>query len=472
LESAGTVVLTYTTIASNTASSGGGGIHNSNPASLLLLHNVLLAHNLPVNCGGTVASNGHNLSDDGSCALSASDLVDLPARIGPLAEDGGTLVHPLLPGSPAIDAGLCVTGVTTDQRGQPRPDPASPFCDIGAYEAAGVGLADLVFAKTVIPAQVAPGAPLTYVLTFTNAGPGGASGVVVTDLVPVSVTVQGVISSGVSITETGPGHTGRYGWQVQDLLRGQGGAITLTGVLTIGVPAGPLTNTAGITATTADPSPGNNQAQAQVTVLNLAPVASNVVETTTQDIQLHGTLPAFDANGDALLFGILAAPITGSVTISDSATGAYVYTPLEAWFGIDHFTYIVTDSGGLTDTGTVTVEMLGHAPPSISDIPDQVTSIGVPAGPITFTVGDPDTPASALSVWAISSDTGLVPLSAIDLGGAGVERTIAITPTAGLSGTATITVHVSDGSSQDSDAFLLTVEPYRVYLPLVLRRHQ
>jgi hypothetical protein len=52
---------------------------------------------------------------------------------------GGTLTHALPDDSPAVDAGLCVAGVTVDQRGQPRPNPVSPFCDIGAFESAAIG---------------------------------------------------------------------------------------------------------------------------------------------------------------------------------------------------------------------------------------------------------------------------------------------------------------------------------------------
>jgi CSLREA domain-containing protein/uncharacterized repeat protein (TIGR01451 family) len=461
-----TVVLTHTTVASNTASSRGGGI-DGGWISPPLLHNTLLAHNVPANCDGTVASNGHNLSDDGSCTLSPSDISGVWARIGPLTEDGGALVHPLLPDSPAIDAGRCVAGITTDQRGQPRPNPVSPFCDIGAYEANDAGSADLLIAKVVTPTEIAPGAPITYVLTFTNAGAGGATGVFVTDVVPVSVTVHGVISSGVAITEAGPG----YAWQVQNLLRGQGGVITITGALTMGVPASMLTNTASITTTTTDDLPGNNHSQAQVTVLNVAPAAGNLVETTTEAVELYGTLPAFDANGDELLFGVLVDPITGSVIVSDSGTGAFVYTPFEGWAGTDQFTFVVTDSGGLTDTGTVVVHVIGQQSPTISDIPDQTTLVGTPTGPIAFTVSDPDTPADALSLWAGSSDTALVPVSAIALGGSGADRTVAITPTVGLTGTATITIHVFDGERSDSDSFILTVEPYCIYVPVALRNH-
>ena len=132
----GNTVLTFTTIASNTSASGGGGIHRS--AGTLVLQDVLLAHNSPVNCaatnGGVWISNGHNLEDGTSCGFSdPSDISDTLALIGPLAEESGTLVHPLLEGSPAREGGVCLPAVTTiDQRGVSRPEGIE--CDIGAYE--------------------------------------------------------------------------------------------------------------------------------------------------------------------------------------------------------------------------------------------------------------------------------------------------------------------------------------------------
>ena len=56
--------------------------------------------------------------------------MDTDPLLGPLTADGGTLVHPLRVGSPAINQGVCIAGIGADQRGVPRITP----CDIGAYE--------------------------------------------------------------------------------------------------------------------------------------------------------------------------------------------------------------------------------------------------------------------------------------------------------------------------------------------------
>jgi predicted outer membrane repeat protein len=80
-----------------------------------------------------------NAGFDQSGALnagSAGNVLNVPAsaaRLGALADNGGpTRTVALLPGSPAIDAGVTVQGVTTDQRGVARPQGLG--VDAGAYE--------------------------------------------------------------------------------------------------------------------------------------------------------------------------------------------------------------------------------------------------------------------------------------------------------------------------------------------------
>jgi len=131
----GTSVLTFITVASNTAAVGGGGINVG--GGTVLLQNTIVAYN-GTNCSGAgLTSNGHNLEYSGSfCGLNATgDFTGTDPLLGPLTADSGSLVHLLRVGSPAIDRGVCVTGITTDQRGVTRPQGAT--CDIGAYEWVG-----------------------------------------------------------------------------------------------------------------------------------------------------------------------------------------------------------------------------------------------------------------------------------------------------------------------------------------------
>ena len=73
---------------------------------------------------GTLTSQGHNLigTTNDVLGLVASDITNTNALLGPLQNNSGpTLTHPLLPGSPAIDAGTGVGAPSVDQRGFPRP---------------------------------------------------------------------------------------------------------------------------------------------------------------------------------------------------------------------------------------------------------------------------------------------------------------------------------------------------------------
>ncbi|WP_310964648.1 choice-of-anchor Q domain-containing protein [Nocardioides terrisoli] len=85
-----------------------------------------------------IESDGHNLSDDTSCALSAADhdIVGVPAGLGALADNGGP-TDTLLPArtSPAIgaagDTDCAGAAFRVDQRGTARPETG---CDIGAVD--------------------------------------------------------------------------------------------------------------------------------------------------------------------------------------------------------------------------------------------------------------------------------------------------------------------------------------------------
>jgi uncharacterized repeat protein (TIGR01451 family) len=101
---------------------------------------------------------------------------------------------------------------------------------------------DLLLAKTVSRFTVAPGEALTYTLTYTNHGASLATSVLITDVVPAELTDVGFISGGPAITPTG---SVSYTWQVEDLPPGEWGVITVTGVVSPGLPFGSVfTNTA------------------------------------------------------------------------------------------------------------------------------------------------------------------------------------------------------------------------------------
>ncbi len=132
--------IVFSTISDNSATRGGGIALSELQGPVLTLGDSLLSNPqggnlaLSFNSNGSYVSLGHNLfSDVPPIALAATDLVNTNPLLGPLGDHGGpTFTRALLPGSPAIDAGVTIGGVLTDQRGIFRPQGKAP--DIGAFE--------------------------------------------------------------------------------------------------------------------------------------------------------------------------------------------------------------------------------------------------------------------------------------------------------------------------------------------------
>jgi PKD domain-containing protein len=151
--STGTLTLYNSTIYGNhdTFSPGSGGIYNGG-GSVTLQNSILAGNSNPnsggMDCSGTVLSTGYNLIGNTSgCSFSSSsgDQTNIDPNVGQLiGPSEKPYYHPLLSGSPAIDAGNpagCTDQNTnllsTDQRGAARVG----TCDIGAYEFTTPGLA-------------------------------------------------------------------------------------------------------------------------------------------------------------------------------------------------------------------------------------------------------------------------------------------------------------------------------------------
>ncbi len=144
--SGGQVTLENCTLADNHINSAvgpaqGGGFYNGS-GSTMVFQNTIVAGNTANgggnngSNGGTVTSNGYNIDSLNECGFTGTgDLVNTNPNLGPLQDNGGpTLTMALPAGSPAIDTGTSVSGVTTDQCGVARPQGSG--CDRGAYELA------------------------------------------------------------------------------------------------------------------------------------------------------------------------------------------------------------------------------------------------------------------------------------------------------------------------------------------------
>jgi hypothetical protein len=142
-----------TTVAFNTATQrGGGAAHDGYPDEfnvLDLVNAVVARNNAPTTPDVsayeyTLVSAGFSLIGDGTGSGIANEGGNLVGNVPPyaapidpllglLSKNGGTTAtHPLLAGSPAIDAGTSEGCPATDQRGVSRPQ--GEACDMGSFE--------------------------------------------------------------------------------------------------------------------------------------------------------------------------------------------------------------------------------------------------------------------------------------------------------------------------------------------------
>jgi len=376
---------------------------------------------------------------EGDCTVTFYHSIYGELNVTSVTDGGGNLpdVDPLFidlangdlrlqPGSPAIDSGntaLATYGIggapiLTDLDGNSRvvdiptvPDTGSgtpPIVDMGAYEAQYV---DVALGKAVLPPAAAPGEAITFTLTVSNTGSLPATGIAVTDSLPA--WLWGVsFTSTLTLTDTG--YIPAYVWLVQDLASGQGGVITVSGVLTVPLAAGIYTNTAFISAT-GDLLAENNTAVITFSVPNVAPVFTSApVITATEAAPYTYTLTAQDDNGDVLTITAPTFPAWLSLVDHGNGTATLSGTPETADVG-DHFVALrVADSGGLTSTQsfTITVAYINDAPtftstPALTATQDAPYTYAVAATDPDLIHGDALTiTAPTLPAWLTLEDHG------------------------------------------------------------------
>jgi Bacterial Ig domain/Fibronectin type III domain len=144
--------------------------------------------------------------------------------------------------------------------------------------------------------------------------------------------------------------------------------------------------------------------------------------------------------------------------ISPSATGSLSFTPVANAYGSVAITVTVNDGGASNNIVTRSFTVAVNQPPTISTLTNLVITMDAQTPAIPFTISDAETAASSLTLSGTSSNTALVQSAAIIFGGTGANRTVTVTPLAGQSGYASITVTVSDGFATASSTFQLGVQ--------------
>ena len=199
------------------------------------------------------------------------------------------------------------------------------------------------------------------------------------------------------------------------------------------------------------------------TCANSAPTANEDSYAIDEDTTLEQPAPGVLANdtdpdGDDLTAALVDNVAHGNLTFRPD--GSFSYAPDKDFFGTDSFTYKSNDGAADSDVTKVTITVN-----PVNDPPTVEVATGGTCGQsnersatINLTVEDVDNPVTSLTLSASSSNTRLVRNQDVIFSGTGANRTMTVVALDKRSGTANITVTVSDGTASNIIPLLIPVK--------------
>jgi len=184
--------------------------------------------------------------------------------------------------------------------------------------------------------------------------------------------------------------------------------------------------------------------------VNDPPVANPDGTATLENVATTLNVLANDTDPDGAALIVIAVTDGGKGTVVNNNNGTVTYTPNPSEFGTDTFTYTVSDSLGLTDVGTVTINIS-----ATNDRPTAVDDAGAGDEDTDITVdvlaNDTDPDGDTLSIQIVSATNGSA---------SGVTGDLVFTPDADFNGTAVVQYVANDGLALSNVATVtITVNP-------------
>ncbi|WP_328997312.1 hypothetical protein OHA18_22925 [Kribbella sp. NBC_00709] len=274
---------------------------------------------------------------------------------------------------PAASTATSLTNVATVTTSTSDPNPdnntASVTTDV-------TRTADLSMAKTVEPANPAPGQPVVFTLAIRNNGPSDAEQVRVADSVPAGFMITGV-QSAASCTTAGQD----VSCTLPKLASGSSVAVKIAATLDSGYQGGAVSNTAKVSSDTPDPNASNNTGTVTVTpsaakadlVVTKETLTKPVVagQPITYKISVRNDGPS-DARKVQLTDDVPSA-VTG--VTADSSAGSCTVSSAQVSCALGDLT--AGSTATITVTGTVSAKAIGdltNSATATSSTPDPDSS--------------------------------------------------------------------------------------------------
>ena len=181
-----------------------------------------------------------------------------------------------------------------------------------------------------------------------------------------------------------------------------------------------------------------------VSNVNRPPLAVNDAVSNEQDddISIDVLTNDSDPDGDTLTVQSVGQPANGAAVVSANGLRV-VYGPDDGYFGVDRFTYTITDGNGATASATVTVTVVSTNVAPVANA-DTASTLQDSAVTINVTANDSDANGDTLvldDVTAAANGTAVI-----------VGANILYTPAAGFAGTDTFSYKINDGNGGEATA--------------------
>jgi Ca2+-binding RTX toxin-like protein len=184
----------------------------------------------------------------------------------------------------------------------------------------------------------------------------------------------------------------------------------------------------------------------------LGPIAVDDAFPLQQDHALEVDAPGVLGNDISLHGGVLSAfrpSFAKHGRLTMSFDGSFLYTPHAGFAGEDTITYQASEKGHRSATAKILLTvrptaLSGGTPLSVVGEDGTISTSG-PGATMNIAVFDQNSPVSTLKLSAASSNTALVPNAGVTFTGTQTSRKVKIAAVPGKSGTAVLSIKVSDG---------------------------
>jgi hypothetical protein len=153
--------------------------------------------------------------------------------------------------------------------------------------------------------------------------------------------------------------------------------------------------------------------------------------------------------GGSQIVSALADPLTGKRRIGGPGnSGPAPRRRLGKLHNGTYYWSVQTVDAGYASSRFAVEQSFRVSRPAIGELTNLIVAPNTPTGPFHFTVGDAETPASALKLTVTSANQDLIPNGNIFIGGSGANRTLSFTPAPHQSGRAVLTISAEDGNGE------------------------